>query len=374
MKPGYVTITLVTVSVLVLVLTLCGCRPGNPSGQTEAQSAGTEAAVTADLVKRNGADPVAVRVEVVKKQPIVDPIILPCSAEPFDAVKVSAEIAGRVVAVTHEEGEPIKAGEVLLRLDPGTMPAEADRAQASLTLAEATFSRIRNLFEAKQISETQMDQARADRDIAKANLEEIKIRLAKTVIQSPLAGDLERRYVDVGEYVVPGMPVAEIVQINKLKVYVQVPERDVIYVGPSCQVMLKFGQDGEASFPGVVRNVDRVADPVTRTFRTEIVVDNKDLRLRPGMIGKSMLLRGLPKEGIAVRPDVIIARKGRYYVVVEENGKAVERDVTPGILSGEAVEILSGLKEGDRLIVAGHRDVNEGEPVEVKSEWSDENQ
>jgi len=311
--------------------------------------------------------PLKVQIQVVAPSVIVDKVILPCSVEAFDAVLISAEVAGRITKVTHEEGERVQAGEPLVCCDTEQLQADVDRAQAAFELAENTYRRIEGLAKSKygQATEEQVDRARAERDVAKASLESAKIALDRAVIRSPLDGFLERRYVDAGEYVVPGTPVANVVRIDKLKVYVEVPERDVSFIEPGGQVLLHFGFNGEADFPGVIDNIDRVGDPITRTYRTRIIMENKDMRIRPGMIGHTVLVRGKPWEGISIPLDKIIARKGTLSVMVEVDGKAVEREVKQGVFDNQNAEIVKGLSVGDHLIVEGYRQVGHGDPVTV---------
>lgn len=346
-----ISLTLVASAVL-LVAFLTGCKRG------------TDASTT---VASNPVEPVAVREVVVAASVIVDRVILPCSVEAFDEVKISAEVAGRITKLTHDEGQEVKAGEILFLCDTERLQADVDRAKAAFELAEASYQRIDALAKSKygQATAEQVDRTLSERDVAKANLESTRILLDRAIIRSPLDGRIERRYVDVGEYVIAGTPVADVVRIDKLKVYVEVPEREVSYIEPGGQVMLHFKFDGEGDFQGIVDNIDRVGDPVTRTYRTRIIMDNSEMHIRPGMIGNTVLARGKPRQGISIPLDALIARKGRLYVVLNVDGKAVERDIERGVFDGQRIEIVKGLAIGDHLIVEGQRQVNEGDPVSV---------
>lgn len=317
--------------------------------------------------KTSAVEPVAVRVQLVVPSLIVDRVILPCCAEAYDEVKISAEVAGRITRLTHDEGEPVKAGELLFLCDTEKLQTDVDRAKAAYELAQASFERIQSLASSKygQATAEQVDRAVAERDSGKANLESCKVLLDRATIRSPIDGFLERRYVDVGVYVNPGTPVANVVCIDKLKIYVDVPEREVSHIEIGGQILLHFKFDGEGDFPGVIDNIDRVGDPVTRTYRTRIIMDNKDGHIRPKMIGSTILLRGKPRQGISVPLDALIARKGRRYVVLALDGKALERDVDIGVFDGQNVEITKGLAAGDRIIIEGQRQVGEGDPVRV---------
>lgn len=312
-------------------------------------------------------EPIPVRVLVVAPSVIVDRVILPCSVEAFDEVKISAEVAGRITKLTHNEGQEVKAGEVLFLCDTERLQADVTRAKAAYELAQAGYRRIDELARSKygQATAEQVERAVAERDVAKANLETTTINLDRATIRSPLDGYLERRYVDVGEFVNPGVPVADVVRIDKLKVYVEVPEREVSYIEPGAQVLLHFKFDGEGDYPGVVDNIARVGDAVTRTYHTRIVMDNKDMHIRPGMIGSTILVRGKPHQGIRIPLDAIIARKGLHRVVLEVDGKAADRDVQLGVFDAQSIEVVKGLSPGDRIIVDGQRQVNDGDPVRV---------
>ena len=94
-------------------------------------------------------------------------------------------------------------------------------------------------------------------------------------------------------------------------------------------------------------------------------MDNKDMHIRPGMIGNTILVRGKPHQGIRIPLDAIIARKGLHRVVLEVGGKAVDRDVELGVFDAQSIEVVKGLSAGDRIIVDGQRQVNDGDSVKV---------
>jgi membrane fusion protein (multidrug efflux system) len=161
--------------------------------------------------------------------------------------------------------------------------------------------------------------------------------------------------------------VAKIVQTDRVKILANVPEKDVGFC--------KRGQD-VGIFPGEVRfdqmtqgkiyYVGMTGDPVARTYRTYVEMDNRSGKLRPGMIVRVGLIRQQIEKALAAPLYAIVDRGDRKAVFVEKDGRAVLRYVTPGIMEQDKVQVTSGLSEGDHLIVVGHRDLVDG--VEVKVE------
>ncbi len=312
-----------------------------------------------------------------------DILTLSAVVEPEFVVRVAAEVAGRIErygtrsqAVTWrgreipagsvlDEGEPIEAEAPIAYLNRDLLQAAYDRDKAQSEYDRIEFERIADLYEREVTSKAEYDDARATRDISRATFQEAARNLERTEIVAPIGGILNRLTMEVGEYAVPGQQVAEIVSIDRVKVVVEVPERDIHYLelGDTAEIVFKNNQ--VIRFTGRITYISELADPATRTTRIEIIVDNRDHLMRSGQIIRATLTRRIIKDAIMIPLDSVIPLENGRVSYVVKDGLAERREVELGLIRGHGVRILSGLSAGDTLIVAGHRFVGPGQPVTI---------
>jgi len=308
-----------------------------------------------------------VAVTVLKPGPIAEVIPLPCSVEAFQEITLASEISGSISAVLAEEGDAVKKGQVIATCDMRTLQARCDDAAAELRLAKATLKRLKVLNEQGFAPDEDMDRAETELATKETTLRLAQIELDKAVLRSPIDGILDRRPVDVGEYVNPGQPVAHIVDISKVNAVVALPEIHVPFVKPGAQMLVQFPYlDGAvAPMAGAVCYLATIANEKSRTYRVEIELENPGGQIRPGMIGKVYLRRRFVPDALAVPFFAVIVKESRRLCAVEENGTARLREVTLGFHDDQRFQVTSGLLAGDRLIISGHRELADGDPVKV---------
>jgi len=331
------------------------------------QGSGQDAPVPVDNVVT-----VNVEVQVVAPLPALpDTIVLPAAVEPNRVVRVSAEVDGRIERIDCQEGTFCRAGDPLIIIDAELLRAEYDRAAAQAALDASRCDRIQNLFGQGAATDDERDAARASMIISQAAAEAAKVRLDRATIVAPIGGILNRVPVEKGEYLKVGDQVAEIVDVETVKVVVRVPELDIQFFSPGDTVEVLSTVTGrEQTFAGTIAYISELADELTRTTRMEITVDNSRHLLRSGQIVRAKLTRRVLKDVIMVPLSAVIPLENGKAVYVVEAGKAQRRDVEIGLIRGRRVQILSGLQAGDRLILKGHRFVGPGQPVHVVAEES----
>jgi len=360
----------------------------------------TLAGVVVFLVRRpreakpgeNGAPPEAsvnVVVKTVEPAAMPDVILLPASVEAAKSVTVAAEVAGAVEWLGVEEGARVKEGQQIAKIDIRTLKAVLDQAQASYELAKNDADRGESLFGQNIMSKEQYEGYKIALRVREAQLEVAKVSFEKGTIVSPVTGVLNKRYAEVGEYVKPGDSIAEIVQVDTVKVVVDIPEKDVGYVklgtvlgvvaneqaaqapratasgGADYSEALRQAVADKTLILGNVTYRSVVADPKTRTYRVEVTVPNSDQQFLPGMIVRTALLRRIIPDAIAAPLVAVVPRDGRAVVYVENKSRAHERTVALGITDGTNIQITDGLAAGDRLIVDGQRQLRDGTLVKV---------
>lgn len=328
----------------------------------------TGCSVTESQSDTKKALPPAVRVSVEEVQPetIRDVLVLPGETEARHDVRLAAERDGRVEWVGHEEGQRVSKGELLMRIDVDALKAAIDRIKATVRMKEDVAKRRRNLQKGGMISQEALDTALTELTQAQCNLLEAQEHYEQGFVRSPINGVVNKRYVDPGEFVQRGNPVADLVDNNTIRIYVNVPEMDIRYLKVGQKVHVKIDAYPESSWTGQIDFVALKADRATKTFSVRVVVENSDGRIRPGMIAHVAFLRRLIPHALAAPLFAIVDKGGERIVFVEQDGQAQARTITVGVIHGDKAEIVKGLRAGEKLIVTGQHDVEEGTRVSVQ--------
>jgi len=315
------------------------------------------------------APPVNVTVLPVTSEPALpDAFDLPAVIEPNQVVTVAAEVAGRIEWIGPRQGAIVKARDPLMRLNADLLQAEFESIEAQTKNDQTEFERQRGLGKGGAAPSRELDQAATQLAISRARLEEVRARLERTRIVAPAAGVLNRLAVEQGEYVQAGTPVADIVQIDIVKVAVDVPERDIAFFvqGGKAEIVAEI-RGHRRSFEGTITFISSVADDRTRSTRMEIKLPNPDGTLRSGQIVRARLTRQIIENAVLIPLLAVIPMENGHATYVVEDSKAQRRDVRLGIIRGDRVQVLQGLVPGDQLIVSGHRFVAPGQSVNVVS-------
>lgn len=324
-------------------------------GKADAQA---DADVPASEKPRN------VRVLVLGPTPLEEYLELTGRAAPVRGTDVSAEEGGRVESLPAGKGSRVDAGSTLVALDRRLLAAELESASAARDLAAFEAARQESLLAENMVSEWEARAARTQLRQAEAALDVATLRHERARIPAPFAGVVTERYVELGQLISPGMPVARVVDPSVLKLECSVSDRDVALLEKGKRADVQFGVDGPRS-QGRVHWVGLEADPMSGKFPVEIRVDNPDLALRPGVMGRALLLKARHENVISIPRDAVLQRGGGPAAFVVQDGRAVERDLELGADQGLMVVVTRGLSAGERLVVRGQRELVAGGPVNV---------
>ncbi len=333
-------------------LSLCGCGGSEGNAQTGNKQE-TEKAVHVEIVE-------------IKPTPIQDILILPGETEAWQDVLVSADKNGRVDWIGPREGDRIKKGELLARIDASALKAEIDRTEATLNLANDLYERRKTLHDRGIVHTEALEKALTDKALAESDLLKAQVEYDRGFPRSPIDGTVNHLYVDEGEFLNRGQPMVDLVNVNKIKINVHVPELDVRYLKKGQKVMVSIDALPDRSLPGIVNFVSYKADPATKTFLVRILVDNAKHAIRPGMIARAVFQRRILPDALVAPLFALLDKGGERILFVEKDGVVQARTVSIGVIEGDRVQITSGLEVGDHLIVTGQREVEEGMKVQVQ--------
>ena len=340
---------MVLAAVLMAAMTVTGCK----DRESIANTAG------------NSREPPAIPVSVVEVKPVDmrDVVFLPGETEASEDVKVAANTSGRVEWIGPREGQEVKKGDRLAKIDVSALKASLEHAKAAYKLAHDLCERRRRLYDNKIIAQEELDQSETQLKLAAADLAQVKVRYSHGFPESPITGIINHLFLDVGEYADLGKPIAEIVNIDRIKINVRVPELDVRYVKKGQKTPIKIDEFADRTLIGTVEFVAFKADPATKTFLVRSVIDNPGHDIRPGMIGRVAFVRRHIPDAIVAPLFSIVDKGGERIVFVEKDGVAESRVISIGVIEKDRVQITSGLNVGDHLIVRGHTEVEDGMKV-----------
>lgn len=299
---------------------------------------------------------------------------------PFEEVTVSAEIEGVIRSVKVEEGSQVSKGMLLAAIDDSDYSLEVKRADAVFKQAEATlentkleFKRKDVLYKEELVTKQQYDDvttrlslAEAEVERAKASLSLARLKLSKTKITSPLACVIKEKRVSAGDFVRNGTPLFIIIQPNPLKLRFTVPEKDVGRLRVNQEVMLRVDGFAEAEFKGRVNIVFPNVEEKTRTLQVEALVPNNNGLLKPGLFAKVILYTAGERDTIVVPVTALLYEGEKVRVFVTEGDRAKERVVKLGSKYGEFMEIIEGIKTGEKVVFMGQQNLSEGAKVSIQ--------
>lgn len=357
--------------VLALALLTAGMLTGcNDSGATPA---GTENR-TAEQAGGDGQAQapqrpvyvVNVKVETVTPVPMRDILVLPGETEAASDVRLAAARGGVAEWVGVTEGQKVHEGQHIVRIDLSALQAALDRARANLKLTQDQLRRRRDLFERKVLSREELEQAEREQAVNEANVREAEVNYNHGIATTPVSGVVNKVYVDPGEYVGEGAAVADIVDVSTMRVNFNVPEADVRFLSVGQKAQIRVDTYPDRTWTGTIDFVAWKADEATRTFHVRVVVDNKDGKIRPGMIARASFVRRNLPDALTAPLFSVQDKGGERILFVEKDGVAHARTVELGVIEGDRVQVTKGLQAGDRLIVVGHTEVEDGTKVNVR--------
>ncbi|MCB1035101.1 MAG: efflux RND transporter periplasmic adaptor subunit [Acidobacteria bacterium] len=306
---------------------------------------------------------VSVTTLVAKAEEVQDFASLPADLLPLRRAVLAAEVPGTVEQILVEAGQSVRQGQILASIDTRSLQQELAEAEAFERRAEARFERANRLFERRSITQQQLLDAVTDRDVAAARLASAKLRLEKSAVRAPWSGEVARRPVEKGDYVVPGQAVVEILDASRLKVRASAPAADVPYLEVGSPVHLQLEGFGGPPRQGEIVRLGAELDPATRTLEVEAEIPNADGLLKPGMYGSLEILRRTLPQALTVPLKALVDLGGHQAIFVVEDGRAHRREIQPGPVVGEVVVILEGLEAGEQVVVAGQENLGENQPV-----------
>ena len=321
------------------------------------------------------------------------------SVEAKERVELLPRVTGRLLALRVKQGQKVKKGQIVAELeheqqnadilaaaaDSAAARASTEKARAALQNASANVERYRRLQKEGFSTQQQLDSMETEYKSAAAAVraalanerryaaEASRVHSTKNdyIIKAPIDGVVLNDYaLTPGAMISPSSPILDLADLRLLKATLRVPELKIYSVHPGMPVNLEFDALPGENFHGSVSRIDQYIDPETRTGKVEIELNNDSQakgRLRPGMFGRASIVEREYKNSITVAEGALHSKEKGEYLFVVEKGRAVARDVKTGIKEAGRVQILSGVKPGDEVIIFGGANLNDKDKVTVQN-------
>lgn len=335
-------------ALLFVMLSGCGRGEGGPSGP----GGGFEM------------PPTPVETAAVVAGPVANVFTTVGALEATEQVTIVAEIAGTVERIPFREGDRVRRGDLLVKLDDVALDAEYRRAEAIVDQRRLSYERWKKVVESKAGAPQDLDDAQAALRIAEAEATLSREMLEKTRIVAPLSGWIGPRRVSPGAYVRAGDPIADLAQMDELEVHFSMPERYLPHVRRGSEVSV-----GTPAYPGQrvsgkIDVVDPVVDPETRNLHVIAKLKNPSTRLRAGMSADVQVVLSERTGALTVPAEAVFAEGTEFLVYkVGSDGTVARTPIKLGTRLPDVVEVISGLAAGDVVVRTGQQKLFPGAKV-----------
>jgi membrane fusion protein (multidrug efflux system) len=282
-----------------------------------------------------------------------------------------SKVHGTVIETLVQEGDKVTKGQVIARLDPADFRIALDSARAVYELAVADQKRLATLFDHDIIPRARIEKIDAHVKTSKAALQNAELMLSRCTITAPISGVIRRLDAVEGLLLNVSDPVAEILQIDRVKAVVGIPESDVALIRNIEEVTLTVQALNNRKITGRTHYLASSPENGARLYRLELAIDNSDHQILPGMFFRAQLVKKVYRDTVAVPIYSVIKRQDKQFVYVEKNGVAHQLPVELGITEDWMVQVTSGLSPGSRIVVEGHRDIDQGHKLNIVRVLSD---
>ncbi len=279
-----------------------------------------------------------------------------------ESVMLRPEVAGRIREIRFTEGQGVKKGDTLIRLDDDIARAELQQAQANYALARSKHQRATELQRQGFISAQGRDEANNALQVERANVALAQAKFDKTSILAPFAGEIGLRNVSVGDYITAGQDLVTLQAIQRLKVDFRIPEIYLSRITPGQKLTIMLDAIPGRTWQAQVAAISPLVDVGGRALVMRALVDNADGTLRPGMFARVNVL--LSEANVLMVPETALVPRGSgQYVYRVQDGIAHEIEVQVGTRREGMVEVTGGLTAGDQIVTAGLQKIQNGSRV-----------
>ena len=289
------------------------------------------------------------------------------TVEARNEVAVVAETGGRVTSVNVEVGDRLQAGGVILKVDDELKQAALAAAEVNYEKARKDLGRYQELYDKQAISDSELESVRLAFKAAEAQYIVARRQYDDTRITSPIGGVVTSRAADLGAMVQPGMAVAHVVDLSRLKVRVMVAEKDVFKLKVGDTVNMSTEIYPGVTFEGKIQSISDRSDGA-HAYPVEIdLANSQEHPLKAGMFARIAFISVMPEDALAIPREALVGSLKQPQVYVIDGGAARLRDIVVGTEAGTKLAVLGGLREGEEVVFEGQNNLTDGVTVSVSN-------
>ncbi len=329
------------------------------------QAPGGDGKVAEEDDKDKAPEPVPVEVASVDRGTVNAVYVGTASLEADGEAQVKAKVGGEIVRLLVEEGDVVKAGQPLAKIDDERLRIELARAKANVDKVAQDYQRNIELHDKGLLPAGVFEGQRYDLDALKASYELTRLELSYTTIRAPISGVVSERVIKVGNNVNMGESVFTITDLDPLLAYLYVPEQDFQKLRSEQQVNLMVDALPGKQYSGSIARVSPVVDPATGTFKVTIEVKDDSAALKPGMFGRLSIVYDTYENAVLLPRGAVVESDGRPSVFIADGDKARQQIITTGHVSGQNIQVVEGLTGDEMVVVIGQNGLKDNGPIKI---------
>lgn len=368
---------------LILIIAIASCNPDNPEAIKNKliklkekrmvinnEIAMLERELKQDSAQINSENTIPVKVKTLDFEEFNHFILVNGNVEAEKHAFISPEVNGQIEKIYVSEGEKVKKGKLLVSLNTRVTESSIEEVKTGLELARKVFEKQKKLWEQNIGSEMQYLDAKNAKELAENRLKTLKTQIEMARIRAPFNGFVEGISGKEGEMASPGKSILEMVNLSNMKIYADVSEKYLAMVNEGDMATVRFASlpDVEKEIP--VYRTGNVINRNSRTFTIELKIDNPDNQLKPNLMA-TVMLNDFSEDSTMVVPSEIIKKdmQGEYLYLAVNTGRnpiAQKIYIDTGLSYKDKTMITRGVKNGDKVIIAGYAEVSDGVKINVK--------
>ncbi|MBN2732856.1 MAG: efflux RND transporter periplasmic adaptor subunit [Balneolaceae bacterium] len=287
--------------------------------------------------------------------------------EAEEEAMVVAKVQGIVKDLEVEEGDYIKAGEVMALLEDEQLAIEASRAKATMDRLYNEFQRNKELYDRKLISAEQFENSKFEYESQKAVYDLAQLNVDYAQITAPISGIVSQRLIKVGNMINANQEVFKVTDFNPLLAVLHVPEHEMNKLKKNQKAVLQVDAISNKTFEGRVLRISPVVNPESGTFKVTITIQDASRQLKPGMFGRIRIVYDTRENALMIPKEAVLTEDGINSVYIVNKDLVFRRTIQTGYVNGSNIEIIEGLADGDSVVTIGQSSLQDSTVVQIVS-------
>ena len=287
------------------------------------------------------------------------------SLEAEEEANVATKASGVVTKIFVEEGDRVRAGQALAKLDGERLALELARTEVNLNKLKREHDRNEELYKKQLISIEEFERIKSEYETQQAAYNLAKLELDYTTVRAPISGIVSQRFIKVGNTLQMNEPTFMISDFDPLLAIMYAPEKELGKLKVSQDAQLTVDALAGTIFTGKIKRISPIVDATTGTFKVTIEVDDKSQQLKPGMFGRVRIVYDTHLETLLVPKEAVIEEDSDVSLYVVQDSQAFRKTIVPGYEDDRFIEILEGIDVGMQIITAGQGSLRDSARVEV---------